>query len=94
MSNQTPPGHCEAPSSVRPGLVGASVTSGSRSAGDIAEPIRAGPPRLAGAPTPVRKRRMFATSVRALPGPGTPASSAHGWGSPKMAPVPMRLAPL
>ena len=32
---------------------------------------------------------MFATSVRARRGPGTPASIAHGCGSPKIAPVPI-----
>jgi hypothetical protein len=66
-----------------------SVTAGSLRAGDCEEPIRAGPPVSGGAPTPVRKRRMFATSVRARRRSGTPASSAHGCGSPKMAPLPI-----
>ena len=44
-----------------------SVTSGSLDAGDCEEPIRAGPRAAAGAPTPVRKRRMLRTSVRAWP---------------------------
>ena len=50
-----------------------SVTAGSAAAGDCEEPIRAGPPSAAGAPTPVRKRRIFATSVAPAPGSGAPA---------------------
>jgi len=42
-----------------------SVTAGSLAAGDWAEPIFAGPCTDGGAPTPVRKRRTLATSVRA-----------------------------
>ena len=56
-----------------------SVTSGSLRAGAIAEPIFDGPP---GAPMPVRKRRMFATSVAACSPSGAPARIAHGCGSP------------
>ena len=63
--------------------------AGSAAAGDIEEPIRAGPPSSAGAPTPVRKRRMAVTSLRAWARLGTPARMFHGCGSPKIAPVPI-----
>jgi hypothetical protein len=53
------------------------------------EPIFDGPFTTAGAPTPPRKRRWFATSVRAFFFVGAPARIAHGCGSPKIAPAPI-----
>ena len=99
MSNQTPPGYAAAPANGAFGTfveqqaehvgqrrpVGSidgpcSVTSGSLRAGAIAEPIFDGPP---GAPMPVRKRRMFATSVVGLLARRARRRGvAHGCGSP------------
>ena len=73
--------------------VGGSVTPGSRAAGEIAEPILAGPFTTAGAPMPVRKRRMLPTSTPAWRALGAPASTAHGCGSPKITPRPIGPEP-
>jgi hypothetical protein len=88
MSNQTPPTKFELLSPMPMGGEN-SVTSGSLRAGDWADPIRAGPWTTGGALTPPRKRRMFLTSLVASRRSATPASRAHGCGSPKIAPAPI-----
>ena len=93
IAYQAPPTNTALPPPM-PGPPARSVTSGSAAAGDCEEPIRAGPPSAAGAPTPVRKRRMFADERRApAAGSGTPARIAQGCGSPKIAPVPIWRSP-
>ena len=84
MSNQTPPGHCEAPSSAEAAGRSARSVTPRVALGRRLRPSRAGRRARGCADAGQEAADVRHQRPCACAGSGAPASIAHGWGSPKI----------